>query len=94
MSRVNEQPDPTEVTPDLIRQRLEDSTLTWIGPRENVHEQANILIENRSDLVSLYVIWDLWSLRREQVEAVLRGVEAIAIEAAFDPAARTQVSPR
>ena len=92
--RADERPDPAEVTPELIRQRREESTLTWIGPRENVHEQANILIENRSDLVSLYVIWDLWSLRREQVEAVLRGVEAIAIEAAFDPAARTQVSPR
>jgi hypothetical protein len=92
--RADEQPDPAEVTPELIRQRREESTLTWIGPRENVHEQANILIENRSDLVSLYVIWDLWSLSHEQVEAVLRGVEAIAIEAAFDPAARTQVPPR
>jgi len=92
--RADERPDPAEVTPELIRQGREESTLTWIGPRENVHEQANILIENRSDLVSLYVIWDLWSLSPEQVEAVLRGVEAIAIEAAFDPAARTQVSPR
>jgi hypothetical protein len=92
--RSDEQPDAAQVSPELIRQRLEESTLTWIGPRENVHEQANILIENRSDLVSLYLIWDLWSLSTAQVEAVLRGVEAVAVEAAFDPGVPTGVSPR
>ena len=90
--RADEQPDLAEVTPERIRQRLEESALTWLGPRENVHEQANILIENRPDVVSLYLIWDLWSLTTGQVEAVLRGVEAIAVEAAFDPGARTGVA--
>jgi hypothetical protein len=91
--RPDEQSDPAEVTSELIRQRLEESALTRIGPRENVHEQANILIENQPGVVSLYLIWDTWSLSDAEVEAVLRGAEAIAVEAALDPAAKTRVSP-
>ena len=60
--RADEQPDLAGVTPERIRQRLAETSLTWLGPRENVHEQANILIENRPGVVSLYLIWDLWSL--------------------------------
>ncbi len=58
-----------------------------------MHEQANILVENRPDVVSLHMMWDRWSLTDGQVEALLRGVEEVAVEAAFDPAAPTKVSP-
>jgi hypothetical protein len=50
--------------PEHISARLEETSLTWLGPRENVHEQANILIEGRAGVVSLYLIQDLWSLTR------------------------------
>jgi hypothetical protein len=80
-----------EVTPERVRQKLAETTLTWLGPRDNMHEQANILIENQPDVVSLHMMWDLWSLTREQVEALLRGVEEVAVEAAFDQAAPTGV---
>jgi hypothetical protein len=92
--RAEEQPVLGEVTPEQVRQRLKETSLTWLGPRENLHEQANILIENRPDVVSLHMMWDLWSLTNWQVEALLRGVEEVAVEAAFDPAAPTKVSPR
>jgi hypothetical protein len=92
--RAEEQPVGGEVTPAQVRQRLEETSLTWLGPREDMHEQANILIENRPDVVSLHMMWDLWSLTNWQVEALLRGVEEVAVEAAFDPAAPTKVSPR
>jgi hypothetical protein len=39
------------------------------------------------------MMWDRWSLTDAQVEALLRGVEEAAVEAAFDPAAPTKVSP-
>jgi hypothetical protein len=58
-----------------------------------MHEQANILIENRPDVLSLHMMWDRWSLTDGQAEALLRAVEEVAIEAAFDPAAPTKVSP-
>ena len=44
-------------------------------------------------VVSLHMLWDRWSLTDMQVETLLRGVEEVAVEAAFDPAAPTKVSP-
>jgi hypothetical protein len=78
--------DLVDVTPEQVKQKLAETSLTWLGPRYNMHEQANILIENQSDAVSLHMMWDGWSLSREQVEALLRGVEEVAVAAAFDPA--------
>jgi hypothetical protein len=80
-----------DITLEQVTQRLAESTLTWLGPRDHVYGQANILVENRPDVVSLHMMWDLECLSKEQVEALLRGVEDAAIEAAFDPAARTKV---
>ena len=82
---------PGDVTPDELSRQLAETSLTWLGPRENMHEQANILIENRRDVLSLHMMWDRRSLSDEQVEALLRGVEDVAVEAAFDPAAPTRV---
>ena len=81
-----------EVTPQQVADKLAETSLTWLGQRDNMHEQANILIENRPDVLSLHMMWDRWSLTDGQVEALLRGVEEVAVEAAFDPAAPTQVS--
>jgi hypothetical protein len=90
--RAEEPPTLGEVKPEQVRQQREETSLTWLGPRENMHEQANILIENRPDVVSLHMMWDRWSLTDGQVEALLRGVEEVAVEAAFDPSAPTKVS--
>jgi hypothetical protein len=79
--------DLGDVTPEQVKQKLEETSLTWLGPRYNMHEQVNILVENRSDVMSLHMMWDGWSLSREQVEALLRGVEEVAVAAAFDPSA-------
>jgi hypothetical protein len=76
-----------EVSSEMIIQALGETTLTWLGRRDNMHEQANILIENRPGVVSLHMLWDRWCLSDEQVEAILRGVEEVAVGAAFDPAA-------
>jgi hypothetical protein len=92
--RAGDGATPGEVTPELVAHRLAETSLTWIGPRDNMHEQANILVENRPGVVSLHMMWDRWSLTDAQVEALLRGVEEVAVEAAFDPAAPTKVLPR
>jgi Condensation domain len=94
MVRRAEQADPGDVTPEQVRQRLTETTLSWLGPRYNMHEQVNILIENKSGVISLHMMWDLQCLTSGQVEALLRGVEEVAVEAAFDPAAPTKVPPR
>jgi hypothetical protein len=91
--RADSEASPGEVTVEQVRQRLAETSLTWLGVRENMHEQVNILVEPRPDVVSLHMMWDRWSLTDAQVEALLRGVEEAAVEAAFDPAAPTKVSP-
>jgi Condensation domain len=91
--RAEEAASLGEVTAELLAPRLAETSLTWLGQRDNMHEQANILIENRPDILSLHMLWDRWSLTNEQVEAILRGVEEVAVEAAFDPAAPTKVLP-
>ncbi|HET7243942.1 MAG TPA: condensation domain-containing protein [Streptosporangiaceae bacterium] len=89
--RAEEPAGRGEVTPDQVAGKLAETSLTWLEQRDNMHEQANILIENRPDVLSLHMLWDRWSLTDGQVEALLRGVEEVAVEAAFDPAAPTKV---
>jgi hypothetical protein len=87
-----EETSPGEVTPQQVRQKLAETSLTWLGVRDNMHEQVNILIEPWTpDVLSLHMMWDGWSLTNEQVEVLLRGVEEVAVEASFDPAAPTKV---
>lgn len=84
---------PGEITRERISEKLAETSLTWLGRRDNMHEQVNILIENRSPgALSLHMMWDRWCLTEAQVESILRGVEDVAVEAAFDPAAPTKVS--
>ena len=90
--RSDEAADQLALTPEEVTRKLRETSLTWLGRRDNMHEQANILIENRPGVVSLHIMWDRWSLTDAQVEALLRAVEAVAVEAAFDPAAPTGVS--
>jgi hypothetical protein len=88
--RSNAETDP-QPTREQIQRRLAETSLTWLGPRENMHEQVLILVENRQDVVSLHMMWDLSCLTNGQVEALLRSVEDVAVEAAFDPEAPTKV---
>jgi Condensation domain len=91
--RGDEDGDPGEVTPEQIQARRADASLTWLGRKDNMHEQVNLLVENEPGVVSLHLMWDRWSLTDEQVAALLRGVEDVAVEAAFDPAAPTGILP-
>lgn len=90
--RADEEVARGEVTPEQVAHRLAETALTWLGPRDHMHEQANILVEPRSGVVSLHMMWDRWSLTDGQAESLLRGVEEVAVEAAFDPAAPTKVT--
>jgi hypothetical protein len=58
-----------------------------------MHEQANILVENRPDVVSLHMMWDGWCLTNGQVEALLRGVEEGYRRGGIRPGRSDQGSP-
>jgi hypothetical protein len=89
--RSGEDTGQAQVSLDQLRQRRAESELTWLGPLDQLHDQAVLLVENRPGVLSLYLMCDLWSLSEGQVEQLLRGVEDAAIEAASDPAAPTRV---
>ncbi|QLQ36466.1 condensation domain-containing protein [Micromonospora robiginosa] len=80
-----------EVTPAAVRRRAAETFLTWDGPLDHLHEQAFITVEDHPDTVLLQVIFDFASFTEAQAEGVLRGVEEVAVEAAFDAAAPTRV---
>lgn len=81
------------VTMEQIRQRLGETWLSWDGDLDNLPEQAFITIEDYPGTLFLQLIFDMACLTEEQVEALLRGVEEVAVEAAFDPAVPTGVAP-
>jgi|SRR5580658_99343 hypothetical protein len=83
-----------DVTQEQVRPRLAETSLTWHHPLDHLHDQVSIVVTNRPDALSLYLKCDLWSLPGDRVEALLRAVEEVAVEAAFDPAAPTKVTGR
>jgi hypothetical protein len=79
-------------TREQIEDKRAETFLSWDGPLDILPEQGFITIEDYPDTVYLQVIFDLAVLTESQVEALLRGVEEIAIEAAFDATVPTRVS--
>lgn len=80
------------LTMEQIRDRLPESSLVWDGTLDSFHDQAWITIRYYTKTVSLQVIFDMACFTEAQAEAVMRGVEEVAVEAAFDPGAPTRVS--
>ncbi len=95
-SRVTGQPagDAARVTPAQIRRKLPETRLSWDGTLPRFHEQAWITVLDFPETVCLQVIFDMACLTEAQAEALLRGVEEVAVEAAFDASAPTRVGRR
>jgi hypothetical protein len=75
------------VTREAIEARLPETFIAWDGWLDNLPEQAFINIEDRHETVWLQLVFDMAVFTTEQVETMLRAVEEVAVEAAFDPAA-------
>lgn len=80
-----------EVTMEQIEQLLPKSFISWDGTVDHLPEQAFITVEDHEETVYLQVIFDMACFTEAEVEALLRGVEEVAIEAAFDPGASTRI---
>jgi hypothetical protein len=94
VTRSDEEDPLGDVTPEQVRQRLAETSLAWQRPLDQLHDQVSVIIQNQPDVLSVVMKCDLWCLPRGQVEALLRGIEEVAVEAAFDPAAPTRALPR
>jgi hypothetical protein len=80
-----------EVTMERIRAKADETFLVWDGDLDCSNEQVFIAIEDRPRTVYLQGIFDLTCFTEEQAERLLRGVEEVAVEAAFNPLTPTRV---
>lgn len=94
VTRPDEGNPPGDATPERVRQLLTQTSLAWQRPLDRLHDQVSIIIQNQPGVLSLVLKCDLWCLPSGQVETLLRGIEEVAVEAAFDPAAPTRILPR
>jgi hypothetical protein len=89
--RIERSRDINDTIPTLadVRASLPQTTLTW-DTRER-EDLCNINIIDSPDTVRILLLADGSYVYRAQVEALLRGIETILVEAALDPEARTGV---
>jgi hypothetical protein len=77
---------------EQIKDKLGESFLVWDGALDNFHDQLWISVLDYPETVWLQVIIDMACFTEAEAEAAMRGVEEMAVEAAFDPGALTRVS--
>ncbi len=78
-----------QVSVETIREKLPETFLAWDGTLDSLAEQVFISVEDYPETVYLQVIFDMACFTEAQAEALLYGVEEVAVEAAFDPAVPT-----
>ncbi|MEO6503604.1 MAG: condensation domain-containing protein [Jatrophihabitantaceae bacterium] len=74
------------VTPADIEARLGETFFSWDGTLDTCHDQAFVTIEDYRTF-HLQLIFDMACFTEKQIEDFAYGVEQVAIEAAFNPAA-------
>jgi hypothetical protein len=80
------------VTMEEIREKMPETFLHWDGTLDSLPEQAFISVEDYPQAVYLQMIFDMACFTEQQAEALLYGVEEVAVAAASDPTVPTGVS--
>jgi len=78
-------------TPGQIRAALPQSTFRWSRRKDYSFEPLFLHVEDVPDRIALIIAGDTHCVSPADLEACVRGMEAIAVEAAFDPAVATRV---
>jgi len=81
-----------QVTMEQIRRKLPETTMSWNGTLEAFADQARLTVDNHPDTIAFNLIFDMACFTEAQVEALLRGIEEVAVAAAFDPAVPTAIA--
>ena len=82
------------VTTEQIAEKLPETFVAWDEARGGFAEQASITVFDHPGTLWVEVIFDMACFTEEQAEALLRGVEEVAVEVAFDASAPTRVGRR
>jgi len=78
-------------TPEQVRAALPHSTFEWSRRRDTSFERMFTHIEDVPDAMAITIAGDTHYMSPADLEAVVRGMEAVAVEAALDPAAMTGI---
>ena len=92
--RANENPvtlADEDITPARMKELVAASTFRWSEKKENPNEPLFLYIEESSDSISIIVSADTQCVPLADNEGLARDMEAIAVEAVFDPQAPTLV---
>jgi hypothetical protein len=80
-----------EPTPEEVRSALAGSTFDWRVTGEKSFEHLFVHIENVPDRIGITVAGDTGFISPADMEALVRGMERVAVAAAFDPGTLTRV---
>jgi hypothetical protein len=78
-------------TPDDVRDALPHTTMRWVSEQDAPLEALMFYVEDAVDTLRYTVFVDTHFLSPAEMEACLRAMEAMAVDAAFDPTAATRV---
>jgi hypothetical protein len=87
---ASELPQAAAVTPRQLAAAATEFSMLWEGPLDWYTGQLGIAVEDRPAAIDLSVSVDTQYLPPDAVAALLRELQAVAVEAAFDPAAATR----
>jgi len=90
------EPGPPEpaATPEQIRDALPDTEFHWGRRQREPFERLFLHVDDLGEAVQLKMFIDTAFLSPAQGEALVRGMEAVAVEAALDPTAPTGLEVR
>jgi hypothetical protein len=79
------------VTAQQLAAAVAEFSIVWDAPLDRYTDQLSVAVDNRSATIDLSVSVDTQYLPADALAALLREIQAVAVEAAFDPAAPTRV---
>jgi condensation domain-containing protein len=92
--RIAARQDPAgpPASQEEVEAALAHSTLVWQRPLPSFNERLMVSVNDVPDTVDILAEVDTHHLSPAALEVFLRGMEAVVVEAAFDPAASTRVA--
>jgi condensation domain-containing protein len=87
-------PAGAPVSERRLREAADAASFSWFEKKDNPHERLFLHVEDVPEGIRLQICADTHHVSPENMEAVAREMQAVAVEAALDPSAPTGVSPR
>jgi hypothetical protein len=92
--RTRDLPAGPPPSPRQLGDAVRDAVLTWDRPLALFNEKLMVTINDVPGTIEVVAEVDTRHVAPGDLEAVLRGIESVVVEAAFDPAAPTRVPAR